>query len=220
MDTTTLRWILLILGLLLLAGIYVWGRYQPLERLRDKRRAATAKERSEPVLDPQAMPAPADEADTMADAAQTGTEPARPEAAAADEVVIIRIVGRQGAWLRGPDICMAADRTGLVFHQGLFHRMLELEQGEEPWYSLANVQEPGTFDLDQAEELLTPAVLLYFSLPNRMGALDSFDAMLATAERLAELLDGRLLDADGNALARQGVVHLRERMRVYDREHA
>ena len=69
------------------------------------------------------------------------------------------------------------------------------------------------------DELLTPAILLYFPLPNSMGALDSFDAMLATAERLAELLEGRLLDMDGNPLARQGIVHLREQMRNYDREH-
>ncbi len=223
MDTATLRWILLILGLLLLAGIYLWGRYQPLERLRKMRPQQPAQARNEPVLDPQALPqvedaSPAVEPELARESTETAEAVASP-GEDAEEIIIIRVVGKQGAWLRGPDICLAADRTGLVYQEGLYHRMVEGEGGEVVWYSLANVQEPGTFDLDQIEALLTPAILLYFPLPNRIGALDSFDAMLATAERMAELLDGRLLDKDGNPLARQGIVHLREQMRTYDREH-
>ncbi len=223
MDTATLRWILLVLGLLLLAGIYLWGVYQPLDKLRRPKKTPPA-ERSEPVLDPHSLPVEAEAAAIPAETAGT-TEAEAPENAQEpqplkqDEVVIIRIVGQKGAWLRGADICMAADRTGLSYQNGLYHRMLESDQGEQIWYSLANVQEPGSFDLDRMDELHTPAVLLYFPLPNPMGALDSFDAMLATAERLTEILEGRLLDRDGNPLARQGIVHLREQMRMYDREH-
>ncbi len=219
MDTTTLRWTLLILGLLLLAGIYLWGRYQPLDRLAKKQDKSGPAERSEPVLGPvddiiedtagpQAVQAEPDPADQDA-----------PHSVPDGELVMIRIVGRQGGWIRGMDICMAADRAGLTYEHGLFHRMLESEQGPAVWYSLANVQEPGTFDLDAMDQVHTPAVLLYFTLPSPMGALDSFDAMLATAERLAELLDARLLDEEGNTLSRQGIMHLREWMRQHDREH-
>jgi cell division protein ZipA len=42
--------------------------------------------------------------------------------------------------------------------------------------------------------------------------------MLPTAHRLAELLDGSVLDEERNALGRQGVAHIRDELRAYDRK--
>ncbi|HEX5694312.1 MAG TPA: cell division protein ZipA C-terminal FtsZ-binding domain-containing protein, partial [Arenimonas sp.] len=47
---------------------------------------------------------------------------------------------------------------------------------------------------------------------------DAWDAMLPTAQRLAELLDGVLLDEERNALGRQRIAHIREDLRNYDRK--
>jgi cell division protein ZipA len=43
--------------------------------------------------------------------------------------------------------------------------------------------------------------------------------MLPTAQRIAELLGGELLDEDRNALGRQRVAGLREELRAWDRQH-
>ena len=42
--------------------------------------------------------------------------------------------------------------------------------------------------------------------------------MQPAAQRMAELLDGVLLDEQRNALGRQRIAHIREDMRQYDRE--
>jgi cell division protein ZipA len=52
-----------------------------------------------------------------------------------------------------------------------------------------------------------------------MPALDAWDAMLPTAQRLAELLEGQVLDEERNALGRQRVAHIRDQLRGWDRDH-
>ena len=42
--------------------------------------------------------------------------------------------------------------------------------------------------------------------------------MLPTAQRLAELLGGSVLDEERNALGRQRVAHLRDELRAWDRK--
>ena len=42
--------------------------------------------------------------------------------------------------------------------------------------------------------------------------------MLPIAERMAQLLDGVLLDSDRNALGRQRILHIKEELRTFDRE--
>jgi cell division protein ZipA len=49
-------------------------------------------------------------------------------------------------------------------------------------------------------------------------ALDAWEMMQPAAERMAELLDGVVLDESRNPLGRQRVQHLREEMRAYDRQ--
>ena len=52
-----------------------------------------------------------------------------------------------------------------------------------------------------------------------LAALDAWEAMLPTAQRMAELLDAVLLDEERNALGRQRIAHIREDLRNYDRKH-
>jgi len=58
----------------------------------------------------------------------------------------------------------------------------------------------------------------FMALPGPLSALDAWDAMLPTAQRLAELLDANVLDEERNALGRQRVAHLRDELRAWDRK--
>ena len=42
--------------------------------------------------------------------------------------------------------------------------------------------------------------------------------MEPTAQRMAELLDGVVLDEERNALGRQRIAHIRDELRAYDRQ--
>jgi cell division protein ZipA len=57
------------------------------------------------------------------------------------------------------------------------------------------------------------------TLPAPLSALDAWDAMLPTAQRLAERLDGPVLDEERNALGRQRIAHIRDPPCAWDRDH-
>jgi cell division protein ZipA len=83
---------------------------------------------------------------------------------------------------------------------------------------MANVIQPGYFDLDQIDTLHTPAVSFFMTLPGPVTAIQAWDSMLPIAERMAQLLDAVLLDSDRNALGRQRILHIKEELRAFDRD--
>jgi cell division protein ZipA len=137
-----------------------------------------------------------------------------------DKIVTLYIAARAGEVLRGPDILVAAEKAGLTYgHMNVFHRLLEGHPERGPIFSVANIKKPGSFEMAEIQALETPAIAFFLTLPAPMNALDAWDAMLPTAQRMTELLDGVLLDEQRNALGRQRIAHLRDEMRAYDRQH-
>ena len=136
-----------------------------------------------------------------------------------DKIVTLYIAARAGQVLRGPDIVVAAEKAGLTYgHMNVFHRLVDGHPERGPVFSVANIRKPGSFEMADIQALETPAIAFFLTLPAPLRALDAWDAMLPTAERMAELLDGVLLDEQRNALGRQRIAHLREELRGYDRE--
>ena len=121
--------------------------------------------------------------------------------------------------LKGPDIVVAAEKAGLVYgHMNVFHRLVEGHPERGPIFSVANIMKPGSFEMASIQALETPAIAFFLTLPAPIPALDAWEAMLPTAERMADLLNGVLLDESRNALGRQRVQHLRDELRAYDRQ--
>jgi cell division protein ZipA len=85
-------------------------------------------------------------------------------------------------------------------------------------FSVANLVKPGSFDMSHIQDLRTPGISFFMALPGPLAALDAWEAMLPTAQRMAELLDAVLLDEERNALGRQRIAHIREDLRNYDRK--
>jgi cell division protein ZipA len=114
---------------------------------------------------------------------------------------------------------VAAEKAGLVFgHRNIFHRMVDGHPEQGPIFSVANLVKPGWFDLRAIKELSTPGISFFMTLPGPLPALDAWDTLLPTAQRMAELLDGVLLDEERNALGRQRVANIRDELRAYDRQ--
>src|SRR3546814_16459595 len=101
----------------------------------------------------------------------------------------------------------------------VFHRLVETHPERGPIFSVANIMKPGSFDMAQIQSLETPAIAFFLTLPAPINALDAWEAMEPIARRMAELLDGVVLDESRNALGRQRIAHLREELRTYDRQH-
>lgn len=144
----------------------------------------------------------------------------RPAQLPVERIVTLFVVAREGLSLHGPDLVVAAEKAGLEFgDMGIYHRLVDGKRELGPLFSVANMLKPGNFDMGRLEALRTPGVSFFMTLPAPLPALDAWDAMLPTAQRLAELLDAHVLDEERNALGRQRIAHIRDQLRGWDRDH-
>ena len=230
-DVWMLRTGILIAGVLLIAAIFFFGR--PRRPGQGRRRVEGG--RVEPTIGAQLENELAANPDYSGDAVlqsemdlidgTVGTSPSssdlgRRASEDFDKIVTLYIAARAGEVLRGPDIVVAAEKTGLIYgHMNVYHRLMEGHSERGPVFSVANIMKPGSFDMASIQSLETPAIAFFLTLPAPAAALDAWEMMLPTAERMTELLDGVLLDEQRNALGRQRVQHLRDELRAYDRQH-
>ncbi|WP_045727663.1 MULTISPECIES: cell division protein ZipA [unclassified Xanthomonas] len=225
-DMAMLRIGILAVGLLLIAAIFVFGRPKKPSQGRRVEANDPASPRREPSLGDTAL----SDADLDGQARQSelglpaveslGTELGKRPSQDFDKIVSLYVAARAGQMLRGEDIVVAAEKTGLVFgHMDVFHRLVEGHPERGPIFSMASIMKPGSFDMANIREMQTPAIAFFLTLPAPLTALDAWEKMLPTVQRMGELLDGVVLDDSRNALGRQRIAHIRDDLRAYDRQH-
>lgn len=167
-----------------------------------------------PAPAPAPVPAPAPRVPPRSDLGR------RPAQLPVERIVTLFVMAREGAPFNGADLIVAAEKAGLEFgDMGIYHRLVDGKREQGPIFSVANMLKPGNFDLSRLDALRTPGLSFFMTLPAPIPALDAWDAMLPTAQRLAELLDGQVLDEERNALGRQRIAHIRDELRGWDRDH-
>jgi cell division protein ZipA len=136
-----------------------------------------------------------------------------------DRIITLHVVAREGETIAGPELVVAAERSGLSFgDMDVFHRMVDGYAERGPIFSVVNMLRPGSFDMTRVQDLRTPGVTFFMTLPGPLRAIDAWDTMLPAAQRFADLLDAQVLDEQRNALARQTIQVVREEMRAWDRD--
>jgi cell division protein ZipA len=170
------------------------------------------------------------EQETFREQANLGFEEKKPEPASSSKIgkrksesyeklVMLYMAAKSGHTISGAELVLAAEKVGLIHgHHNIYHRLAETSASGEPVFSMANVIQPGYFDLDRIDTLTTPGVSFFLTLPGPVSAVQAWDSMLPIAERMAQLLDAVLLDSDRNALGRQRILHIKEELRAFDRE--
>ncbi|HET8553216.1 MAG TPA: cell division protein ZipA [Rhodanobacteraceae bacterium] len=144
----------------------------------------------------------------------------RPADQPVERIVSLFVVAREGFTFRGPDLVVAMEKAGLEFgSMNIFHRLLDGKSEQGAVFSVANMVKPGSFDMAAMSGLETPGLSFFMTLPGPLPALDAWDTMLPTAQRLAKLLEGLVLDEERNALGRQRIAHIRDELRGWDRRH-
>lgn len=229
-DAMVLRLVLLGVGIVLLAAIYFTGRRdgaRGADGTSARRSAGSA--RREPTLHELIAAAEAQsDAGAEADAPAPADAPDHPNAMPLwgkrvderfDRIVTLFVAAREGEELAGLDVVVAAEKVGLVFgHMDIFHRLVDGKPELGPVFSVANMVQPGHFDMTQVAQMRTPGLSLFMTLPAPLPALDAWEMMLPAAQRMAELLGALVLDEERNALGRQRIGHIREELRAYDRK--
>jgi len=241
MDITTFRWILVIIGVIIVAGIFLLGQPDRKRRPRaSRRRVKAARERREPELYTPPEQAEGEEGREADDGEQTELpigdsrdgqgriEPSlgatgrqeAPPPPLPDKIVTLFIEARDNHLITGVELLDVAVKAGLVFgYHDIFHRIDEndAEQPPRPLFSMANLTKPGTFNKSAWSTLETRGVTMFMTLPGPRAALDAWDAMLATSRRLAELLHADLLDESQRPLTRERTLEIKEELREFDR---
>jgi cell division protein ZipA len=237
LDTSTLRWILIIVGAIIVGSIFLFGnpdkkRKPKASRRSSNKRKARQTERREPTLDSSALDTQAEpqgenfesepegqgELDIEGASAEQ-TAPSRPAGPPPDKIVSLFLLARDNHVITGADLLQATVSTGMEYgDMNIFHRIPE--GSEVPLFSMANAAKPGNFERDEWNTFETSGVVVFMTLPAPVNALDGWDAMLATARRMSEILHADLLDGDRNPFTRQSEAQLREEMRDYDRRRS
>lgn len=138
--------------------------------------------------------------------------------AVGEKIVVLHVHAGEGMCFTADAVHDALQQVGVRLGQHeIFHRHVETRRGEEPMFSVASMVKPGTLDPSQPETLETPGLALFMQLPGPFDGLSGFEQMLETARRLADQLDGHLLDGKRCDLTAQSVEHIREDLREYRR---
>ncbi len=132
-------------------------------------------------------------------------------------VIVINLLARPGLEFNGEKIVPACKHAGLELgDMNIFHYFSQPEtQTREKMFSLANMVNPGTFDMNNVSTLKTQGLSLFMQLPGPVDGLTTFEKMLATAQSLKKELDGELCDETRSALTYQTISHLKEQIKEY-----
>ena len=268
MDPDVVRLILVLLGILLVAGIYLWDRYKrAVPRSRFMKRTVSAPSRPDSSLGPEdapprraeptieelpedipAMPLDASEErpppaaegragdaldpepqdlgewsagatnqdpqatlelsfDAHGDSDYLSTEPALYDEV--ERLIVVVNLAARGAAFSGPAIDKACRAVNLVRGDMSIYHQHDPDSGKV-LFSMASMVEPGSFPSGDMRGFSTPGLSIFTQLPGARDGVQIYDAMIATAQRLAGLLNAELHDEGHNKLTRQMQEHTRE----------
>jgi len=202
-----LRWLLLLFGVLVVAGVYIYGRYQR----KSPEKASSPKitrDRVEPSLGDEANADAETEEDTGWDVTASGNSDE--DAHVEQKIVTLRIVARNQGAINGEELALSLRGIGMRHGKfGIYHCYDGADE-DKVIFSAASLVEPGTFDMATIKEQELPGISLFMVLPGPVDGAQSFDLMITAARALKLSLGADLLDESGSTLSVQRERYLRE----------
>ena len=136
------------------------------------------------------------------------------------QIIILSVVMPNNHQMSGATLLPTLLTLGLKYGEmNIFHRHQDNAGNGAVTFSLANMLNPGSFDLDTMETFVTQGVSLFMTLPNAGDPFAAFDQMLAAAKHLAAEFNAQLLDDKRNVMTKQTEQHYVSKIREFDRQH-
>lgn len=125
---------------------------------------------------------------------QPQEEKAVEEAPVENEFVTLYVVAAEGTQFNGLQVAQQLDALGLQFGEyHIFHR--HIDNANSPvLFSVANMMQPGVFDVNNLEQFYTVGLVFFMQLPSPTNDLANVRIMINTAESLAKSLGGFVLN--------------------------
>ncbi|MBF8268903.1 MAG: Cell division protein ZipA [Gammaproteobacteria bacterium] len=135
-----------------------------------------------------------------------------------NQIIALHITALPTGIFNGNDILDAVNNVGLEFGEmNIFHHYgIGDMQGQRPLFSLADMFEPGSFDLARLDQHHTRGLTLFFFLPIRVDSQVVFELMLNTAQRLAKRLGGEIRGPDHNMIDDEQIAAIRSKINYYN----
>jgi cell division protein ZipA len=205
-----LRWLLLLFGLLVIAGVYFYSRR---ERTAPKTEPKPGG-RVEPTLDAAEAEGGEQGADATLDTEsdEPALEDRTPDSHenVPQKIVTLRLVARDGGSFKGDELVLSLRGIGMRHGKfGIFHRY-DGSNEDNTVFSAASLVEPGSFDMTNIKEQELPGISLFLILPGPVEGAEAFDMMMSAARGVAQALNGELLDETGSTLSIQRERYMRE----------
>jgi cell division protein ZipA len=205
-----LRWYLLLFGLFVVAGVYLYSRMQR-NKADNQDVAAEGLARQEPSLDGDSLPDAVDSTiDDFREEDDSDPEQDEDGPPAEQKVVTLRIIAKNHGSFAGDELALSLRGIGLRHGKfGIFHQYDGSDESKVV-FSAASLVEPGSFDMANLKDQKIPGISLFMVLPGPLEGAEAFDLMTAAARALANSLNAELLDESGSTLSIQRERYLRE----------
>ncbi len=134
-----------------------------------------------------------------------------------EQIIVLYITAFPQQLFSGPNILLAMEYADFQFGaMNIFHYYgAGQKQSKKALFSLANMLEPGHFDLQQMETFTTTGLALFMYLPAELEGVAAFDMLLGTAQTLADLLSGEVRDTAHKLLNPDSIKKMRETASLY-----
>ena len=140
-------------------------------------------------------------------------KPAEESDAAIDDVISVYVLAQQDEMIKGEKILSASFALHLDYgDMKIFHRHNQSEKREIE-FSMANIQQPGFFEIDHMNEMETTGVSFFMqaNLVDNPSAV--LDEMLICAHSLSTMLGVTLCNAQRKVLDEASAIELREKVK-------
>jgi len=135
-----------------------------------------------------------------------------------DVVASVNILSKGPVGFTGMDIAHEMSVLGLeIGKRNVFHKYPNFDKRKFPMYSIANLYDPGEFDIHKMQRFVTKGLTMFMQVPCVSDPGTIFRQMIKDAQHLCNKLEGSLLDQDNKPLTAAGVEAIEAQIRDIDR---
>ena len=229
-----LRWVLIIGGALVIGGVLLHGLWSI--RKNDSRSFGPEPSNVKPEVEPSVEPSANNVEPQMGGTLNVNEEPEvgnlsinidddeqptenqeQTSSEAVNDYILIHVKTEEGLPMQGSSLLPLLLTLGFKFSEDGFFNRHEDASGQGPvLFRLANMFNPGTFDVDNMEQLQTEGVSLFMTLPCEGDALPAFNMLHSAAKKIADEFSATILDHNREELDVATVRQYVEKIREFD----
>lgn len=135
-----------------------------------------------------------------------------------EKIIVLYLTAQKNRVFSGAHIVQAMQALGLRHGDKQIFHYFSPAGGSEAVFGVANILEPGWFELSAMDGFSTPGLVLFLQLPGPVADLQAFELFIAKARELQSLLGGELKDDSRHALNGQMINHLRDQVQGFTRQ--